>query len=235
MKILIYDDEQEQCKALAGMIKEQLQGRPVIHYANTLSEAERLMEQTAYSILFIDIELDHNNNGIELAQKIRKSYPAVELVFITGYIKYCEDIFSAEPDALLIKPFTAERVSRVLDILRKKSDKTDRMSITMGKRQLEKIELKNISYIETKYRYMIFYDTNYRQAYRFYDVKMADIADRMPKSFVRCHKSFFVNMEKVLRLERFRFLLMGDIEVPISQKRYSETKRIFFEYIEDTI
>ena len=105
----------------------------------------------------------------------------------------------------------------------------------MGKRQLEKIELKNISYIETKYRYMIFYDTNYRQAYRFYDVKMADIADRMPKSFVRCHKSFFVNMEKVLRLERFRFLLMGDIEVPISQKRYSETKRIFFEYIEDTI
>lgn len=235
MKILICDDEINQSEQLTDILKSQIRGKTRIDCAATREEMQQLLDETEYSVLFMDIELGDNLNGIELARDIKNRCHGIRIVFVTGYIKYCEEIFSAAPDALLLKPFTKESVGRVLDIIRQKQQLSDSVSIAVGKRQLEKISLDSVSYIETSARYLIFHDSDFRPAYRFYDIKMSQIAEKLPPNFVWCHKSFVVNMDFVKSMERFRFHLEGGREVPVSQNRYSETKRVFLEYLEDRI
>ncbi len=235
MKILICDDEAKQCELLAELLREQIRGKVGIDTASSREEMQTLLDKQDYSVIFMDIELGEDVNGIELAKEIKERRSGCSIVFITGYIRYCEDIFYAGPDALMLKPFSEENVKRVLEIIRRKKELSDSVSIAVGKRQLEKISLDNISYIETKARYLIFHDSDYRQAYRFYDIKMSDIAEKMPANFLWCHKSFFVNIDFVTGIERFKFRMKGGNEIPISQKRYPETKKLFLEYLEDSI
>lgn len=235
MRILIYDDEKNQCNELKTLLREELHGDPHIDCVNSIAEARKMLSENSYSIIFIDIELDSDQNGIELATEITKNAPSIRLVFITGYLKYCEKIFSADPDALLLKPFSRQSIRMVLDIIRQKNNKKDIICIPSGKRTFETIELDGISYIETQSRHLIFYDNNYCQVFNFYDIKLSEIADKLPDNFVRCHKSFFVNMRFVSRLERYKFLLKGNREIPISRKCSADTKRIFLEFLEDVI
>ena len=235
MKILIYDDKIVQCQQLAKMINVQLNNQAEIDIASTLSEAEKFYNSTVYQLIFLDIELDSQMNGIKLASVIRRKSPETSLIFITAYIKYCEEIFVTAPDALIIKPFSYASVKRALTIVQKKLSKNGSVSIVLGKRKLEKIELDQVSYIETNSRYLVFYDTSYTQSYSFYDIKMRQIADSLPANFVRCHKSFYVNMNYIGSLERFKFIMKDGPEIPISQNRYSQTKKIFLDYLEDVL
>ena len=235
MKILILDNERAQCEALAELLREQIRGRVQIDCVNTREEMSRRLAENAYSMIFMDIELGGELSGIDVAVEIREKYHSIRLIFITGHVKYCEEIFAAAPDALLLKPFNEENVSRTLDILRSRQEHSDSAVIAIGKRQTEKIPLDEVSYFETRARYLLVHDRDHRVAYRFYDVKMSDIADRLPEYFVWCHKSFFVNMDHVTGIERFRFRLDGGLEIPISQNRYKETKRRFLEYLEESL
>lgn len=235
MKILIYDDKIVQCQQLAKMINVQLNNQAEIDIASTLSEAEKFYNNTVYQLIFLDIELDSPMNGIKLASVIRRKSPETSLIFITAYIKYCEEIFVTAPDALIIKPFSDASVKRALTIVQKKLSKNGSVSIVLGKRKLEKIELDQVSYIETNSRYLVFYDTSYTQSYSFYDIKMRQIADSLPANFVRCHKSFYVNMNYIGSLERFKFIMKDGPEIPISQNRYSQTKKRFLDYLEDVL
>lgn len=235
MKILIYDDSISQSQQLAEMIKARLGAQGQIDIASTLDQAEKYLDSTVYQLIFLDIELDSQMDGISLASVIRQKSPETNLIFITAYIKYCEEIFVTAPEALILKPFTEQSVDRALAIVQKKLSKNGSISIVLGKRKLEKIELEQVSYIETNYRYLVFYDASYTKSYSFYDIKMRQIADRLPANFVRCHKSFCVNMNYIASLERFRFIMKDGPTIPISQNRYSQTKKIFLDYLEDVL
>ena len=169
-KILIYDDEQNQCDILKKLLLDAIKGKPQIDCAVTVSAAMRSLQSNVYDIVFIDIVLDSALSGIELAEDIQRTYPQTRLVYITGFIRYCEEIFRTSPDALMLKPFTGEGVRRVLDIVRRKKEKTDHISIAVGRNSVENISLESITYIETVSRRLTSYDTSFRPVYEFYDL-----------------------------------------------------------------
>ena len=235
IRILIYDDEQNQCDELKKLLLDTAKGKPQIDCAVTVSAAMRYLQGNAYDIVFMDIVLDSALSGIELAEDIQQRYPQTRLVYITGFIKYCEEIFRTSPDALMLKPFTEEGVRRVMDILRRKQEKTDHISIAVGKNSIENISLDCITFIETVSRRLTFFDTSFRPVYEFYDLKISDIADRLPPYFVQCHKSFCVNMKYVQSLKRFCFRLEGERNVPVSQNRFKETRDRYFRFLEESL
>lgn len=58
-----------------------------------------------YDIVFMDIMLG-KDNGIKLSEKILKTNQKMQIIFITAYVEYVEDIFDIVPAGLLIKPIT---------------------------------------------------------------------------------------------------------------------------------
>jgi len=235
IRILIYDDEKQQCDILENLLLACMNEKAKIDQADTIDKALDCLESTVYNIVFMDIVLDSDLNGIDLAKTVQKKYPQTRLVYITGYIKYCEEIFTTSPDALILKPFTESNVKRALDIVQHKQKSSDCICIAVGNRSIDNISLEYITYLETVSRKLTFFDTQARAVYEFYDIKMTDVIEKLPSYFIQCHKSFCVNLKYAKKLERFKFTLENSREVPVSQSRFQETKSSYLKFLEETL
>ena len=61
-----------------------------------------------YDVIFMDIELAHNDesleNGMQLSNRIKMVYPEVLIVFITGFPVDINDLLNFEPFRFIVKP-----------------------------------------------------------------------------------------------------------------------------------
>lgn len=229
---LIYDDDKTACESLYKLLSEQT-ADTCIYIADNKKDAAELLKNNI-SVVFLDIELEHGQSGIGFARYIRKSYPKIKLIFITAHIKYCEDIFSANPSGFLVKPFTAEKISRTLSLLHSKDSGRDYIVMQNSKNSSVKIELDDISYIEAMSRKIIFYDGRGEIKYKFHN-KISDLDDKLPDNFVRCHQSFLVNLDYAADIKRYSLTLSYGEVVPVSQGRFSSARNSFMRYLGESL
>ena len=71
-------------------------------------------ENGRYDILLLDIEMGAVN-GVELARRVRKGDPDVQIVFLTGYTDYIADGYDVEALNYLLKPVDRAKLFGVLD------------------------------------------------------------------------------------------------------------------------
>ena len=90
--------------------------------ANTVSEAMSMMSHDV-QIVFLDIEMP-GINGIQLADKLRKEYENLNIIFVTGYPEYGVEAYSVRPSGFLAKPVTEKDIARELRELRYPISKT---------------------------------------------------------------------------------------------------------------
>ncbi len=111
VKILIVDDDRN----LLALMDDTL---ALIGYSTTnvskASEALLLLSKNTYDLVITDINMPEIN-GLELLNQIRKSYPKLPVVLISGAIRP-EMAFQAKPDGFLAKPF---RISNLEEIIKK--------------------------------------------------------------------------------------------------------------------
>ncbi len=50
----------------------------------------------------------------------------------------------------------------------------------------------------------------------------------MHKAFVRCHKSYVVNLDNAIQLENQTFRLINGSEIPISRSAHPESKAAYY-------
>ena len=235
-KILIYDDNITHGEELAKLLEDATDSRNTrIDIADNITAAQRLTEENSYAVVFLDIELDTGISGIDIGVKIREKQKTAALVFITAYIRYCEEIFLASPDAFLLKPVSAVSVKRTLDIISSKHKSEDHIVIGTGRNNIDTVSLENIVTIETLSRRLIFFGEEHKPLYSFYDIKLLQIEQKMPEYFVRCHQSIIVNMRMVTRLERYFFVTKSGSEVPISQSRFADTRQAYLSFLGDKL
>ena len=73
----------------------------------------RRREPTAFDLLLTDIKMP-NMDGFALLKKIRRSYPDLPVLFITGVISD-EAMSAASPDGFLAKPFRIARLEELIE------------------------------------------------------------------------------------------------------------------------
>jgi two-component system NtrC family response regulator len=79
--ILIIDDEDNLRKLLARVI--ELEGYSVIQAA-TVKEGMKVLSKESINVVISDVKLP-DGNGVELAGKIKKEYPSIEVIVLTAY------------------------------------------------------------------------------------------------------------------------------------------------------
>lgn len=234
LHILIYDDNPAVCKELQHIISEQvLPEDSTVDIATTSEEAKRLL-LTEISILFLDIKLQDQESGIDFARYVNQTFPKTKIIFITAYIRYCEEIFTVRPDGFLVKPITAEKVRRTLQILAKNKEQQDVLIIHNSRNQMTKVELKQIAFIESTNRRLLLYQENGEILYEFFD-KLSTIETQLPDYFWRCHHSFSVNLHFVNHIQRYHFTLQNGTTVPISQQKFKASKERFMTFLGESI
>lgn len=239
MKILVCEDEENVLEDLRTRIESNLKAlvseeavsvqgfNSIFSLYDYLEERKEIVDA-----IFLDIELNDlsGENGICVAEKIQKEYKSVKIIFCTGYIKYKEDIFKVNPVYCIYKPVDDERLVMVLKKLITELEIQKNKCITVrSKKEVYKIISDDISYAEISYEHVnIHTDSSCISVIE----SMDHMEEMLGRNFIRCHKSFLVNMKKVRKFEATKLVLVDGTEVAISRRYRSNTKKSIINMLE---
>ncbi len=113
--LLIVDDEPDLCWAIENILrKDGLQSQKAL----SGQEALKLIEQTHFSVVFLDAKLP-DMDGLDLAERIRAIDPRILIVMISGYF-YKDDVSVREAIArglicgFVSKPFMHDEILKIV-------------------------------------------------------------------------------------------------------------------------
>lgn len=173
-------------------------------------------------ILLLDIMLG-DQNGIDLSRRLLERWPRMRVIFMTGYIELCEEIFQGRPTAFLVKPVKPEKLLFALDKAERELEENDAEYLTVLDRTQNpvRISLRRMEYAESKSRVVrIRTDGQMVEC----GLRMGELELQLPEQFIRCHQSYLVNLEYVRRLEQGKLLLLDGERIPVSRTRIKEIR-----------
>lgn len=165
-------------------------------------------------VLFLDIVLDSNVNGIELAKKYRKlkGY-TLDIVFVSSHDNLVFNAFDIAPTGFIRKMHYKSDLSKCVDVIKSKLQKK-RSKIRLNN---DFVKLMDILYIETKMG-SSYYNLKNREKIKTSE-RMYQVEKKLENSsFARCHASFIVNVIYIIHLDSKTVELEGGIKIPISRK-----------------
>ena len=116
MRVIVVDDEKLILQTEAAMIRTLLPESEVAAFS-FMEDAMEYAGSNPIDIAFLDINLEVHS-GIELAKKLQKMYPELNIIFCTGYSEYSMEALELYCSAYLLKPITAEKLQKALAKLR---------------------------------------------------------------------------------------------------------------------
>jgi DNA-binding LytR/AlgR family response regulator len=179
-------------------------------------------------IVFMDIVLN-GQNGIQLVQELFPDHFGAEVIFVTGYAEYCTDVYEANHIYFLLKPVLPEKLYMALDKAQKMLRASESSAVTIRvDGTLRRVFLSDIRYLESRGRKLLAYLNG--ETIGFYGT-LTEYAGLLGPSFLQCHKSFLVNMNEIRSVQTDCFELFCGACVPISHKRYAESKAAFLDFL----
>jgi two-component system NtrC family sensor kinase len=83
----------------------------MVEHVRTARQALDKLEGASFDLLFTDVMMPGEMNGIELAKTVRKSHPTLPIVLTTGYYNSVEGI---DGFPILKKPYDLEALAQTL-------------------------------------------------------------------------------------------------------------------------
>ena len=113
VNVLIVDDEPETERALSHALSGV---QAVIHTAHTACEARKIAGSRPIDVAVVGIQLA-DGDGLSLTGELRKSYPTLRAIVVTGRRTYhgAIDALHAGASDYLVKPFNPLELGRCLD------------------------------------------------------------------------------------------------------------------------
>lgn len=235
MRIAVCDDEREIREDIGQKIRHFLPEAEVCLYES----AERLLtEQGMSDILFLDIKMN-GMNGMELAERLRRRDRDVTIVFLTALEEYVYRAFDVGAFHYLLKPVDTVKFYEVLEkavaerqriresaLLREEHAEA---SLTIkNKARTEKVYLSEIVYLEVFNRKVTLHKM--QGEIEFYG-RLKELEQRLSADFVRCHRSYVVNLRYVRRYNGAEIILENGDSVLMAKTKYAEFVRRYMDYI----
>ncbi|WP_264844830.1 LytR/AlgR family response regulator transcription factor [Caldinitratiruptor microaerophilus] len=113
MRVLIVDDEYPARRELRAQLA-RFPDVQVVGEAASAEEAYELIAALNYDVVFLDIEMP-GMSGMDLARRISRGPSGPRVVFTTAYPQYALEAFQVGAVGYLLKPFDEERLGELLD------------------------------------------------------------------------------------------------------------------------
>ena len=226
--ILICDDNLLQSEYLGQLLKEcpPWNQWPILRFSSIQTLLEYREKISAGSILLMDICLK-DGNGIDAVAKLQTICPHLSVIYITGEITYCSDVYETAHCGFLVKPVSLLKLQQALRRTQKNNSFSQSVSFQSG-HKIIKIYLDDILYFEKRLRKIIVFAK--QGNFDFYG-KFEDLMPQLDRRMLRCHNSFIVNMDCVHQFDTDKFLLNNNNLIPISRRQAAEVKEKFLHYL----
>lgn len=182
-------------------------------------EALTYLSTNEIDILFLDIEMP-SLNGINLLKSLKKQ-PLT--IFTTAYSEYALESYNHNVIDYLLKPITFNRfciaINKVLKILNKETStsKNEYPEFIFVKSDFKavKITLDDVLYIEGMQKYIKIHHINGYTTTLMSLSKIIQILN--PAIFMRCQKSFIINITKINSIEGNFARIENNFRIPLNK------------------
>lgn len=233
IKIAICEDCAVQQRNLQAMVKRWSadRGREAESFAYETAEAFWFAwsDRMDFDVLLLDIDLGKGKmNGMELARQIRTRDLRLEILFITGLSQYMAEGYDVRAIHFLVKPVEQKRLWEILDRASGK-DKPEESIVLEGKEQTLCLALSDLLYAEA------FSHTTVVALKDGYQIELAqdlkELEQKLPEmQFVRCHRSYLVNLQQIERITKQEVFLTNGRALPVSRRKEKELLAAFLAY-----
>ena len=234
LRALLIDDEPDARADLRISLAAHADAVTVAAEAETLDEAEALLDAGAYDVVFLDVQL-RGGTGFDLVPRIRGD---VRIVFVTAHDQYALRAFEVNALDYLLKPIAPDRlataVSRIVagfgQMPRPESDDpharpslrpADIVYLRSGAHG-RFVPLAQVSVIEAEQNYSAVRLADGTQLLVRRTLK--SWTDVLPEAhFMRVHRTTIVNLDRITRYERDReertLLFVQGVNEPMAATR----------------
>tara|TARA_R110002124_G_scaffold5301_1_gene33235 strand:- start:261482 stop:262162 length:681 start_codon:yes stop_codon:yes gene_type:complete len=224
LKCIIIDDEELARSLLKSYVKKLDFLDSKGEFENPL-EAISLLKTETIDVIFLDIQMPQLK-GTDFAKMVPQG---TKIIFTTAYSEYALDGFELNATDYLLKPITFERFLTAVNKVKTSSEKSkinsqEYITIKSGY-DLHKVKLADIQFIKSDSEYVTFYfDDKKIMSYQ----TLKSLEGSLPSTvFMRVHRSYIVNKDKVTGLKG-RDLLLGEITISVSDSYYENVKNELF-------
>jgi two-component system response regulator LytT len=226
------DDEPLALQLVTGYIGKTPGLKLIGKFDNPLDAGEFLVNNPV-DLIFVDIQMP-DLSGIEFTRLLEKG---PKVIFTTAFEKYALEGYKLEIVDYLLKPFSYEeflsafqKVQKLINLERKSKISVEANSeflFLKSDYKIKRINFNDILYIEGLKDYVKVYTLHVpKPILSLSSLKLLE--SKLPeKKFMRVHRSFIVNLEKIDTIERNR-IVFGKEYIPVSD----QYKEKFQEYLE---
>lgn len=227
----ICDDLEAERSNLARMVRSYCRRREQSVRLRLFSGGEELLAavrgQGDIQILFLDIYMP-GLSGMETARRVRELDGGIAIVFATTSQDHGMDSFAVQASDYLVKPFREEDVARALDWCLEHIPESLRCLSVYAEGERREIPLTAIRYIEVLgHQCRVHTQREIVVTRRGLD----DLESAVDSGdFLRCHRSFLVNMNAVRTIEGSDFRMEDGALVPIGSSNAPRVRRLFLDW-----
>lgn len=182
------------------------------------------IENNHVNVIILDINLNSDISGLELAKRIRKNNKGVYIIFSTGHLEYSLVAYSVKTFDYLPKPITIERLEVTIMRLLEDVKFSNKRFIYINNRTI--INYSEINYIKKDGMKLVFCTDSH--SYETYN-SFSKIQSILPDNFIRCHKSYIANADNILNISanKNRILFKNDLSCEIGPKYKNNLMEVF--------
>ncbi len=244
MRVLVVDDE-TLARSLLIEHLNKLDGLEVVGQAANGFEAVKMCEELNPELIFLDIQMP-KLSGFEVLELLGERAPAV--IFSTAFDEYALKAFEVHAIDYLLKPVEPARlreaVDRARERLRTRAPQPSAAELAVAARppgkSLERVLIRHegrvhvlpverIDYVEAQDDYLSFAigGKHLRK-----QQTMSDLESQLdPARFVRIHRSFILNIERLARIDLYGkdswlAILSDGSKLPMSRTGHAKLKEL---------
>ena len=220
IRCLAIDDEPLALQQLVGYISKV----PFLELAaqcQSALEARQFLENDTVDAIFCDITMP-DLNGMDFVKSL--AVPPL-VVFTTAYSEYAVEGFRVNAVDYLLKPFGLQDFQRAANRLRERlgstssvdqpvvSESDDTLFLKTDYR-IVKVNIPDIRYVEGMSEYLkVWIEGEAKPIITL--LSMKKIEERLPASFMRIHRSYIINLDKIQEVNKNRVIMDADTYLPI--------------------
>lgn len=234
MNIAICDDNAQDAKLICDLLREHFDKNGFVGELYIFRSGETLAEAFAvepFDVVFLDIYMD-GMNGLKTAETLRRMDPGFLLVFITTSTDHALDSFSLRTNDYVVKPIKREDIERAFSRCRDVFLKNGRFIEVPSERNKRKIPLHKIMFMEV-YGKEVLVHTPKETVKTF--VPLDELEKMITGAFLRCHRSYIVNLNYVAAIGPDDFQMLGGSLVPLRQRGRAELRDAYADFVSDRL
>jgi DNA-binding LytR/AlgR family response regulator len=222
IRCIAIDDEPLALKQIVGYIRKTPFFELKAEFGSSL-KAVTFLQGNEIDLMFVDINMP-DLNGLDFV-KSQSNPPKV--IFTTAYSEYAVEGFKVNALDYLLKPIdydvfmkSANRAHEWFVLQEKKKMKIESNDVFLfikSEYKVLRINLSDIKYVEGMREYVRIHMVGQRPIMTL--ISMKKIEEYLPQNkFMRVHRSFIINLDKITTIERNRIIFDNNVYIPVGEQ-----------------